>query len=343
MFRFMTRSFWLILLIGLAVISTKCKSDPSPRVYQGTIYYGDNEGLWKMTLPDGKPSLLTSMLVIPGIGMSPDQKWLTYYSSTLKDNQKTHSSLWVVNTQGGDPIQVSREVPLVMPVRWKDGWLHYTELSDFQVDPNHASYAAPGHSETYAFNPETGERRLESESSPQSTFNSDVCQRRAFAPAKYGDVAERCVDTNGNGFLRVVKLDGSDPITIPVACGNEAVIWSGDGEWLAFGGNDSQGAAQVFIWGRRNESVKQITGRDVQEEFFFTAPSWSPDSRWLVFQTRRADLCVFEVDKDDLQCFEDYVSHYGAMPAWSPDSHAIILPSNRISELLMESKEQKKT
>jgi len=142
------------------------------------------------------------------------------------------------------------------------------------------------------------------------------------------------VDANGNGLLRVVRLDGTNPITIPVTFDEEAV-WSGNGQWLAFGGKDSQGTSQVFIWDRRSKGVQQVTGKDSQAEYVFVAPAWSPDSQWLAFQTQSDTLCVVRAENASLKCFKGYLSGYSTPPVWSPDSRGILIRSNRIGKLLM--------
>lgn len=330
---------WLALLISLVAISAGCKSALSPREYTGTIYYTDNKGVWKMTLPDRKTSLLTDKPGLPGLGLSPDQKWLLYYDSDSQDKDgRWLRSLWIVSTQGGEPAQVSHAVPLIWPGGWEKGWFRYTELSDFQLDPK-LGYATPRRVEAFAFNPETKERRLESSSASAPlppTDSPGSCRKLAFAPPKYDDVAEKCMDANGNGFLRVVKVDGSSPITIPVTYGDGALIWSGDGEWLAFGGSkNSQGLSQPFLWNRWSRSMKQIRAVDSQEEYSFDDPRWSPDSQWLAFLNWPDDLCVVKAQTGAPKCFKGYVSNYGTPPEWSPDSRGILISSNRIGRLLM--------
>ncbi len=336
MLRLKIHSLWLVLLMGVIAISASCKSAPLPKEYRGTIYYGDfNKRIWKMTLPDKKTTLLASMQALPEFGVSPDQKWLTYYASTSHDKDGHRlSNLWVVSTQGGEPIQVSHEVLQVGVSGWENGWLRYFEVSAFRPDPNNPGFFVPDRSETYLFNPETKEHRLEPEPSPQPALaNSGPC--RDLAPGgRYDTSVEQCIDVNGNSLLHVSKLGGSNPITVPMAYRNGEVGLSGDGRWLAFTGKDARGTRQVFMLDIRGKEVWQITGKDSQEEHDFSTPSWSPDGKWLAFQTD-SDLCIVRIENRDLKCFKGYVSSHGEPPAWSPDSGAIVMSSNRIGKLLM--------
>jgi hypothetical protein len=331
-----TRVELLMLFVIVVLVSSKCGSTPSPNEYRGTIYYAGDNGIWKMTLPDKEISLVADVRITTGLNLSPDRKWLTYYDSISRDGEWL-SSLWVVSVQGGEPIQVSDDVPWIAS-SWEDEWLRYTELSDFHTDPD-KGYAVPSHSATYVFNPETKERRLESEigSPPEpAVAQPGDCQRLAIAPANHDDAVEKCLDAEGSGFLRVINLDGTNPITIPVHFKDGAVAWSNDGEWLAFGGGESQpGMPRPFLWSRRSDDIWQVGSETTQSDYIFSDPVWSPDNQWLAFNSSNESLCVVEVENGDIKCFKGYLSAIGTAPEWSPDSRAIIVASNRIGKLVM--------
>lgn len=327
---------WLVLLVSIVAIAG-CQSTRPPGEYKGTIYYGDKEGIWEMTLPGKKVSLLTNRQSSSEVGLSPDQKWLLYYDSTSQDKDgRWLFSMWIVSTQGGESTQVSHEVPLIWPGGWRNGWFRYTELSDFQVDPK-LGYVMPRQIENYAFNPETREHRIETEATPippPPTDEPGSCRKLTFAPSKYDNIVENCVDMNGSAFLRVAGLNGSNPIIVPLAYRDGELSSSSNGRWLAFAGKDLQGTNQVFILDRHDKSVRQITRNDPQDAYGLLDPRWSPDSQWLALSARPNGLCVVKVQNGDLKCFEGYGS--GSPVVWSPDSQGILIRSNRIGKPLTE-------
>jgi Tol biopolymer transport system component len=134
----------------------------------------------------------------------------------------------------------------------------------------------------------------------------------------------------------VINLDGTNPITIPVHFKDGAVAWSNDGEWLAFGGGESQpGMPRPFLWSRRSDDIWQVGSETTQSDYIFSDPVWSPDNQWLAFNSSNESLCVVEVENGDIKCFKGYLSAIGTAPEWSPDSRAIIVASNRIGKLVM--------
>lgn len=323
---------FVVLLLILGSIYTVLKG------YHETLYYCSGTGIWKMNLLTRKALLLTNMQASPALGLSPDQKWLTYYHSTTYGNyQPLDSSLWVISTEGGDPIQVSKYVTMVHHIGWEGEWLRYVEMSNFKVDPQ-TGYAVAEHQVAYRFNPYTQERRSEL---PQisTSKDSEGCLQLTFSPANDNEVLEKCINPDGTRTLRVVEVSERNAITISLIYKDGATSWSHNGKWLAIEGKDIYGLSQVFVWGRRNSEILQITGKTSQEEHVLSSPQWSPNSRWLAFQTRSSDLCVFDVRKNELECFEEYITHYGDAMTWRNNNQALIIASNRLGKLMSDTRQ----
>jgi len=322
----------LALLVGLIAMGASCQVAPiaSPEENQGTIYYQAGTSIWSTKLADGQTLLLADEVPDSRLYLSPDQKWLSYIVYIVEGEERT-MSLWIVSAQGDSPpLQVSPEMRMLESNWLRSGLLLYTEYPDFRVDPD-TGRPEWGSGTTYTFDPETGTRRLAPQLQPRLTDHSRC---GAFlTPAGYDDMAEACAQPD-NGFLRVVGIDGSHPITIAASYPGE-VEWSGDGEELAFTGYDVDGKWQLAVWDRHDGNVRQIARADARGGYDFGDLSWSPDKQWIAYNGGGNDLCVIKVEDGQVTCFRGYVSAVGTKPAWSPDSRAIVLSSNRIGELLM--------
>jgi len=331
MFDLKVKLRWLIMFVVLLL--TLGSIYIALREHNETLYYCSGTGIWKMNLLTGENSLLTNMQASPTLELSPDQKWLTYYHSTTYGNyQPLDSSLWIVSTKGGEPIQVSKYVTMVQNIGWEGEWLRYVEMSDFKVDPQ-TGYTIAEHQVAYRFNPYTQERRFEP---PQisTSKDSEGCLQLAFSPTNDNEVLEKCINLDNTETLRVVELRKQELITIPIMYKGGTISWSHDGKWLAVEGQDIYGASQVFVWGHRKREILQITGIISQEKHFLASPQWSPNSRWLAFQTQSSNLCIFDVRKSELKCFEECISHYGDAMAWRNNNQALIIASNRLGKLM---------
>ncbi len=317
---------WLVMLLVLGIVGTGCQSLPvtSGKSSLGSIYYESMNSIWRLEIPNGSPVHLADNVIDSPLNLSSNQKWLAYVGNNLLGGQNL-MSIWIVGTEGEPAIKVSREVPFVESTWTDDDRLVYTEYPDFHIDQD-TGRGTWGQCVTYAFEPETGERRPQ----PSLTPITDHSRCRVFlAPNQLRDMAERCNNTANENSVRVARLDGSNPITLAMPYKGGDIAWSIDGGKLAFSSTDTSGNTQLFIWNRNDRNTRQITLGKID----FIAPSWSPDGEWIAFQSGGNDLCAVQMNTGELKCFHGYVSALGVPPAWSPDGHAIILASNRVGEI----------
>ncbi|MCP4529087.1 MAG: hypothetical protein GY833_24725 [Aestuariibacter sp.] len=329
-----THLYYLLLLVCIIVTSPACRASltTTSQEYSGVIYYQDRNGIWKVGARDKQALLLASEVTDSFMYLSPDQKWLSYIVYTFEDERKL-LSLWVASTRDPFSMQVSNKVPSLKSDWLENGVLLYTEYPDFYIDYD-VGQAKFGDGITRTFDPETSEHQLTPQLQPK-VLDPSKC-RPWLAPAGYDDMAETCRYMPNGDLLRVVDIDGSNPITVATPYRRGGIDWSSDGDKLAFANlNDSLGIQHLFVWNRWDGSIQQITKRDLQREYDFIALSWSPDSQWISFHNGGNGLCVIRVEDGEITCFEGYVSAFGTKPAWSPDSRAIVLSSNRIGRLLM--------
>lgn len=332
------RSCWLLVLTGVVMAIAGCVTQrnitleehsgitATPEEYNGTIYYEDG-GIWKIELPSKQSSCLTAEL-IDAYDLSPTEEWLSYVKYSFDGDQKLRS-VWVVSAQGGSPIQVSRELSWA-GMAWLDsGLLRYTECPDFHFSEDGKPVGFESCT-SYTFDPETGNHNPSPPLERQIVDDTLRCGT-SWAPGRYGDMAEWCLDETYIGFLRVVKFDGSNPITVALPYRTGEAQWSDDGAKLAFTNSYPDGTReQLFIWNRSDGSVNQVVDAEACGGL-----SWSPDKQWIAFYAGGNDFCVVEVSTESVTCFEGYISSVGPKLAWSPNSRAIVLSSNRIGQLLM--------
>ncbi len=318
---------WLVMLLGLGIVGASCLSLPvtSSENSLGSIYYESMNSIWRLKIPSGSPMRLADNVIDSPLSLSSNQQWLAYLVYDLRDGQKL-MSIWIVDTQGKQAIKVSNEVPFAESNWTDDNRLVVTEYPDFHLDQN-TGRTTWGQGSTYSFEPQTGGRHSESSLTPIT----DHSQCRIFPePSQLRDMAEKCDNTANENYIRIVRLDGSNPITLAQPYKGGDVVWSVDGNKLAYSSRDDSGDSQLFIWYRNDSNTKRLTLGKVD----FIAPSWSPDGESIAYESGGNDLCVVSINSNEPKCFQGYVSALGVPPAWSPDSHSIVLASNRIGGIL---------
>jgi hypothetical protein len=110
--------------------------------------------------------------------------------------------------------------------------------------------------------------------------------------------------------------------------------WSPDGRRLAFTGIDRGGFADLYVYDRDAERLRQLT-HDAYDD---RDPDWSPDGRALVFssdrtaaagpQTSAYNLFLYDLATDAV-AYVTYGAHHDLSPRWSPDGRAVVFTSAR--------------
>jgi dipeptidyl aminopeptidase/acylaminoacyl peptidase len=334
----------LCIMIVASVFQAACNPQPDSALpqnqLQGMIYFtvaseGRESGLWRMSFPDGRRQMLDHGYILqPPLDVSPDQHWIAYVKlKRASSDDQWGQSLWVIATEGGTPMQVSRELPRV-DWRWlPDGRLFYTEYPLYRSDPSGQEPPDLGADiVSYAFDPEEGTRTL----MPDLQFLPPLGCRDFFSPLEATHLVERCVIDSGERELRFV--DTQEDVSAVIRAGPYTpggVAWSPDGQSVAFTDKTAHGHWEIFVWDSNSGSVRQATNTTAMGEdgFVFLDISWSPDGQRIAF-TDGPDLCVARVADGQIDCFEGYVSYMGIGIAWLPDGRSIVLSSARIARLL---------
>jgi TolB protein len=110
--------------------------------------------------------------------------------------------------------------------------------------------------------------------------------------------------------------------------------WSPDGTKLAFSAGLVNDRRDIFVLKLATGEVRQLTNHPRNDD----TPSWSPDGRWIVFESNRdpqfwelepdghlgaiADLYIMDAEGNNLRNLTQTKVHE-MMPAWSPDGTQI--------------------
>jgi TolB protein len=91
--------------------------------------------------------------------------------------------------------------------------------------------------------------------------------------------------------------------------------------------SDRSGSPQIYIVGRKGGTPRRVTFQGG----YNTSPAWSPDGRWIAYETRlEGQIDIWLVDPAG-DVYVPLVSHRrdDESPTWSPDGRKIAFSSNR--------------
>jgi Tol biopolymer transport system component len=136
-------------------------------------------------------------------------------------------------------------------------------------------------------------------------------------------------DPEAPGFetrLRTMRADGSDQQELPIANPGFDVEprWSPDGQWIAFNRirtHDGGSQLAVFVVPADGGTAEQLTAWELNAEH----PTWSPDSRRILYNTPEGSIESMRADGSDRQPIAPATAGFGGHKPWmSPDGKRIL-------------------
>jgi TolB protein len=130
------------------------------------------------------------------------------------------------------------------------------------------------------------------------------------------------VNPNGTGLTRLTDNQPASSTWI--------IRWSPDASRIAFGAMSWSGGNDIYLIDMPEKIVRNITADPAIDAF----PSWSPDGKWLAFQSRltvnnKWDIFLVDSEGENRRQLTDGPTD-SRRPMWSPDSKSIIFSTNRM-------------
>ncbi len=154
----------------------------------------------------------------------------------------------------------------------------------------------------------------------------------------YGEIA--FIKADDERALCILNLDTGEMSTDTACCGG-VVVWSPDGEKIAFASTEGKEVAQIYVMnadgsGKRVVTLMEYNGRIMPHIDGGWGPAWSPDGKRIVFTrcmnceaSRNAE--IFIIDLDTTQGVNEvrltHNSSWDSVEDWSPDGKKILFSS----------------
>jgi TolB protein len=279
--------------------------------------------IYVLSLGGGEPRKVAAAIEAHSLRWSPDGSMLAFVSGaslfvfgTSDFGNLDPSSIWVVETSGGEPVRVTSEDALnVSPVWWRDGQhLLFVSNRDGSRDIYQVAVAGSGEPGgtpirlTTGLNAHTIDVSADGARLTYSVFTHLANLWSLEIPSSglvSGGQAKPV--TNETGVIEVADL-------------------SADGAWFAFDSN-REGNQDIYRMPSTGGEPQRLTTHPSDDYY----PSWSPDGREIAFYSLRAgnrDLFVMSADGGVLQQLTDHPAQ-DRMPNWSPSGNAILFASDR--------------
>ncbi|MFC1639210.1 protein kinase [Gemmatimonadota bacterium] len=276
------------------------------------------DSIFTYSISDGT----TTLLAVPEVHWalnspvwSPDGRWLAYVNGNplwLTSFNVAPSSIWIVDSDGGEPVRVTGE--------------NFMDVSPVWLDDDHLLFISnrDGLREVYlvevgSTGPRGEPRKVPGVTDPHSISYSIVGTKLAFSKA----TVRQNIWSYSIGLAPVSITDGH-PVT-----NDNAVIETGDispdGRWIVFDAN-FRGNMDIYRRPLEGGNPTPITDSPLDE----FAPVWSPDGSEIAFYSAvggdEAAVMVFPADGGTAV---QLASGRGLTqnPTWSPDGLAIAFAS----------------
>jgi Tol biopolymer transport system component len=167
-----------------------------------------------------------------------------------------------------------------------------------------------------------------SRGSDSPTFSADG--RRIVFATDFPDGARLFVINRDGTGLRALTHDGHLSPTFPT--------WSPDGRSIAFT-SSQDGRTSIYVMEADGSRVRRLTGNGLDAHTVDDRPSWSPDSKRLVFDRYGADgighLVVMNADGTE-QREVPTGPGVASEPSWTPDGHHLVFAWDADGRLVVD-------
>jgi Tol biopolymer transport system component len=273
---------------------------------------GDSELLGVQSVNPWAPHSLT---------WSPDGSWIAYVKGNAPwrwGHNVSNSSIWILDSAGGEPIQVTDEMHMNLSPQWLPDSRHLLFVSN--RDGPRGLYVVEVGSDGPRGSPRSVPGAADAHSISLSADGRKLAYSKFSAVQNIWSIA---IPENG-----VASIEDA----VPVTTGNQVIevhALSPDGEWIAF---DSDIRGDFDIYKRPLTGGQPQLVADIESNAF--GPDWSPDGSEIAFYSGttvgvggNGEVFVVSEDGGSTQQLT-FFPGFDNNPDWSPDGTAIAFQSH---------------
>jgi len=288
--------------------------------------FSAHDSIFAFSAGDAEPRLLGVQVVDPwaphSFAWSPDGLWIAYVNGNPAwrwSANKAGASIWILDANGGEPLQVTDEEYLNVSPQWLPDSRHLLFVSD--RDGARGIYVV-------AVGPDGPQEP------PRSVLPSSDAHSISI-PADGRRMAYSDFTVLQNIWSIAIPGSGSVSIrdAVPVTTGNQIIEShdvSADGEWVVFD-SDIQGEFDIYKMPLGEGPSQPQLVADIAGNAF--DPAWSPDGTEIAFYGRgsagtggASEVFVVSADGGTPEQLTDFPGG-DDRPTWSPDGLAIAYQS----------------